>query len=184
MFEKCVKCELLGKKCAPYLMSMDAQRLVRWCKKRKAHLGMTNAQLAEQSGVPLSTINRFYAQEYTDFRYSTVQQIVGVLTGCSVEQLPCPVRDDAEAVIKDLQERAQDVRVVHESYQSEISAVRVDLQRRIDYLTGRLADQSAILAAKERRITFLVIALLTLCSIVIGILIYDYTHPQIGFIRV
>lgn len=184
MFEKCVKCELLGKKCAPYLMSMDAQRLVSWCKKRKAYLGMTNAQLAEQSGVPLSTINRFYAQEYTDFRYSTVQQIVGVLTGCNAEQLPCPVRDDAEAVIKDLQERVKNVHAIHDSYQSELAKVREASQRKIDYLTGRLADQSAILAAKERRITFLVIALLALCSIVIGILIYDYAHPQIGFIRV
>lgn len=65
----------------PHVMSLNPSELINRCKNRKQFLGFSNQRLAEESGVPVGTIDRIMAGKYTGFRYSTNQPIVAVLIG-------------------------------------------------------------------------------------------------------
>lgn len=79
----------------PHVMSLNPADLINWCKNRKQFLGLSNQRLAEQSGVPVGTIDRIMAGKYTEFRYSSIQPIVAVLIGIR-EDTPRPEKADAQ----------------------------------------------------------------------------------------
>ena len=81
----------------PQVMSLNPSELINWCKNRKQFLGLSNQRLAEQSGVPVGTIDRIMAGKYTEFRYSSIQPIVTVLIGIR-ENTPKPENADAQQV--------------------------------------------------------------------------------------
>ena len=86
-----VKC----KENLPEILSLNPGDLIEWMKKRKAELGLSNAKLAERSGVPEGTIDRIMSKHYTEFRYSSIQPIMAVLIGVH-ENTPEPNPDDDE----------------------------------------------------------------------------------------
>ena len=53
MFEKCIKCERLGRNCAPNLMILQFPELMQWCIKRQKYLEWTNQDLANYSSGPV-----------------------------------------------------------------------------------------------------------------------------------
>lgn len=81
----------------PNVMSLNPTDLISWCKNRKKFLGLSNQRLADQSGVPVGTIDRIMAGKYTEFRYSSIQPIVAVLIGIR-EDTPKPEDADAQQV--------------------------------------------------------------------------------------
>lgn len=81
----------------PQIMSLNPIDLIDWCRKRKQFLGLSNQRLAEQSGVPVGTIDRIMAGKYTEYRYSSIQPIVAVLIGIQ-EDTPKPENADAQQV--------------------------------------------------------------------------------------
>ncbi len=81
----------------PNVLSLNPSDLINWCKNRKQFLGLSNQRLAEQSGVPVGTIDRIMAGKYTEFRYSSIQPIVAVLIGIR-EDTPKPENADAQQV--------------------------------------------------------------------------------------
>ena len=81
----------------PQILSLNPTDLINWCKTRKQSLGLSNQRLAEQSGVPVGTIDRIMAGKYTEFRYSSIQPIVAVLIGIR-EDTPKPENADAQQV--------------------------------------------------------------------------------------
>ncbi|MCQ2452697.1 MAG: hypothetical protein MJ075_06150 [Oscillospiraceae bacterium] len=81
----------------PQIMSLNPTDLIEWCRKRKQFLGLSNQRLAEQSGVPVGTIDRIMAGKYTEYRYSSIQPIVAVLIGIQ-EDTPKPENADAQQV--------------------------------------------------------------------------------------
>lgn len=74
---------------------MAPSELIKWCKERKASLGMSNQKLAELSGVPQGTIDRILSGSYNEFRYSSIQPVLAVLLGIN-ESTPDHVSDDEE----------------------------------------------------------------------------------------
>ena len=79
----------------PEILSLNAGGLIDWMKRRKAELGLSNAKLAELSGVPEGTIDRIMSKHYMEFRYSSVQPIMAVLIGVQ-ENIPAPDPSDDE----------------------------------------------------------------------------------------
>ncbi len=81
----------------PQIMSLNPTDLINWCRNRKLFLGLSNQKLADQSGVPVGTIDRIMAGKYTEFRYSSIQPIVTVLIGLR-EDTPKPEDADEQQV--------------------------------------------------------------------------------------
>jgi predicted transcriptional regulator len=83
-------------------MLLPFSDLMQWCAKRQKHLAWTNQTLADQSKVPIGTINRIKAGEYQDCKYSTIKHIVIALIGGTTDEFSC-----TEQVEKELQQMAQ-----------------------------------------------------------------------------
>lgn len=81
----------------PHVMSLNPSELINWCRNRKQFLGLSNQRIAEQSGVPIGTIDRIMAGKYTEFRYSSIQPIVAVLIGIR-EDTPKPENADEQQI--------------------------------------------------------------------------------------
>ena len=79
------------------IMSMVPAEMIKWCKERKALLGISNQKLAELSGVPLGTVDRILSGSYSEFRYSSIQPIVAVLIGIN-ESTPAPEEIQKEII--------------------------------------------------------------------------------------
>lgn len=80
--EKCIKCDKIGVSCAgPNFMAMSSQEVVEWCQARKKHLKIPRGQLAEETGTPLGTLNRFFTGKNEFFYFETARNIIKVLVG-------------------------------------------------------------------------------------------------------
>ena len=78
--ENCITCDKLGASCSgPNFLLMSSQEVVEWCKARKIYLKMTRDKLAELSGVPMGTLNRFFSGTNAYFYFETARPILKVL---------------------------------------------------------------------------------------------------------
>ena len=102
MFDKCIPCKRIGESCVPNLMLLPFPDLIRWCIKRQKHLGWTNQVLADKSNVPVGTINRIWAGDYQDCKYSTIKSILIALIGGTTDEFSC-----TEQVEKELRQKEQ-----------------------------------------------------------------------------
>lgn len=102
MFEKCIPCKKIGHSCVPNLMLLPFPDLIQWCTKRQKHLGWTNQILADNSKVPIGTINRIKAGDYADCKYSTIKQLLVTLIGGTTDEFSC-----TDMVEKELQQMEQ-----------------------------------------------------------------------------
>ena len=96
MFEKCIKCNRMGESCVPNLMLLPFADLLQWWSKRQKHLGWTNQTLADNSKVPVGTINRIKAGEYPDCKYSTIKSILIALIGGTTDEFACTEQVEKE----------------------------------------------------------------------------------------
>lgn len=119
----------------PQVMSLNPSDLIKWCKNRKQSLGLSNQRLAEQSGVPVGTIDRIMAGKYTEFRYSSIQPIVTVLIGIH-EDTPLPENADARQV-QDYYDTIEGYKLIVDNKNHMIEELKTtcsQLAREIDYL--------------------------------------------------
>lgn len=119
----------------PQVMSLNPSDLIKWCKNRKQSLGLSNQRLAEQSGVPVGTIDRIMAGKYTEFRYSSIQPIVTVLIGIH-EDTPLPENADAQQV-QDYYDTIEGYKLIVDNKNHMIEELKTtcsQLAREIDYL--------------------------------------------------
>lgn len=65
----------------PKILSLNPNELIDWCNKRKKDMKLSNAKLAELTGVPEGTLDRIFTGKNPEFRYSTIQPIVAYLIG-------------------------------------------------------------------------------------------------------
>ena len=153
MFDKCIKCNRIGESCVPNLMLLPFSELIQWCTKRQKHLGWTNQKLADESKVPVGTINRIKVGE-EDCKYSTIKNILIALIGGTTDEFPCTdlverelqhmdqlekqaaklsVVEAENAMLKDRLQKIdelhrQDIRVIKEEYQEQITFLKDELK--------------------------------------------------------
>ncbi len=154
MFEKCIKCERMGQDCMPHLMKLPFPDLLRWWDARQKYLGWTNQRLADESTIPVGTINRIKSGEYEDCRYYTIRKILIALIGGIADEFPCKEKmeqelqhmealekkaaraDELERENAEMRERLahiddlhrQDVRAIREEYREEIQFLKEQLR--------------------------------------------------------
>lgn len=138
---------------------------------RKAEIHMTSQQLADASGVPKSTIDRILRGDTPNPSMQTILDLaaaVGYTFGNLKEQEPATPQ-----VIG-----IKDPMVLHmiSVYESRGKAYEERIKR-------NTAHFNMLLAEKNRWIKFSLILNIILVVFICVILIYDATHPDVGWIR-
>lgn len=154
-YNRCLECEYLGNGCdGPRTSCMPLERWCGWCKDLKELRGYSNLYIAEQSGVSEQTVARIMSGKATqDIMRDTAARIENVLVGSS-RQWPCAMElnKDKEVVYMDspqttemLAMRATQVERLRKNYddlqaslEKEITAVRDEYQRKIDFLREQI----------------------------------------------
>lgn len=160
-YNRCLACDYRkSKRCDGPRTS--AMALPRWCefmRDMKDLNGMTNAEIAEKSGVSVKTIERLMAQNCDqDIMRETARLIEDAIIGSS-NQYPCYLAFEESSQNNDQQllaatlelERAlndnADYRAaldgIHASYNAEMQQIREEAQRKIDFLLTSLEEARA-----------------------------------------
>lgn len=119
----------------------------------KEKSGLSNKEIAERSGVSLPTVNRIMSGQTDVPNYQTVCDLVMAMGG-SLDEM-AGIHKEAVSV--------------HETSSEGYMAV--------------IHDKNRIIAEKDRWIKRLFFISMALLTILLGILIYDYLHPMVGFIQ-
>lgn len=185
MYNECLNCEKIGVSCdGPNFVAMTTQELLTWCKARKEHLHLSNARLAEMSGMPKGTIDRLFAGEHTDVRFETIRPLLKALTGGAWSGNPCAAQQEDEALRKKVQElekelRQRDESIAHlkDNYSSMTTLVANTNKRheeQLKFLRGQITQRNRFATAMT------IIAIIALLYIIVTLII-DLTDSTRGF---
>ena len=150
-YNRCLSCHHRKLRCdGPRTSAMD---LARWCefmRDMKEANGLTNAYIAEKSGVSVKTIEKLMAQNTDqDIMRETARRIEDAIIGSS-NQYPCflAFEEQAPETTQKLNDALRDLESalahnnnyrtmldkIHESYNAEMQLIRDDAQRKIEFL--------------------------------------------------
>ena len=153
MFAKCIPCQKIGVSCVPNLMLLPFPELIQWCIKRQRYLGWSNQVLAEKSHVPVGTINRIWAGDYLDCKYSTMRSLLIALIGGTTDEFSCTEQVENELKQKEQLEQSvaklsaveaenemlkERLRQIDELHRNDVRAVREEYQEQITFLREEL----------------------------------------------
>lgn len=133
---------------------------------RKEDLSATNQQIADASNVSLSTVNRILRKQ--EGYIPNIQTLLDIATAVGYDFAPAeqkPVETD-DAVLNH----------IIQVYENRCS----DLERESRLKT---VQYNMIVAEKTKWIKFLTVLSLVLVAGIILVLLYDVTHPNIGWIQ-
>ncbi len=119
----------------------------------KKKSGMSNKDIAEKFGISLSTVNRIMSGQTDIPNYQTICDLV-IAMGGSLDELA-------------------GIEKVGGSQNGGSPEVYLAI----------IKDKDRIIAEKNAWLKRLFIVSCVLMAVIIGILIFDYTHPMIGFFR-
>ena len=170
-YNRCLSCPHRKVRCdGPRSSAMD---LARWCefmRDMKELNGLTNAEIAEKSGVSIKTIERLMALNCEqDIMRETARRIEDAIIGSS-NQYPCylafeethPSSDqklndamrDLERALNDNKDYRALLDGIHASYNAEMQTIRDEAKRKIDFLLQQvehLRQENANLWAENAR---------------------------------
>ena len=153
MFDKCIPCQRLGENCVPNLWLLPFPELVKWCIKKQKHLGWSNQILADRSHTPVGTINRIWAGEYLDCKFSTIKSVLIALIGGTTDEFSCSAQVEKELrQMEQLEQQAAKLTAVEaenemlkeklskidELHRQDIRAVREEYMGQITFLMDEL----------------------------------------------
>lgn len=180
MYSECVTCSKIGISCAgPKFVAMSAPELLAWCRARKSHLKLSNAQLAEKSGMPKGTIDRLFAGEHIDFRYETIRPLVKALVGGELSGNPCPApHDDNNA---ELLERIEKLKADNARLQGQAEHIERHYDEELKFMRAQLDYEHS--AGRNIRIALIVVTVLLCITflVIIAALIVDRLNGDMGF---
>ncbi len=185
MYSECIKCPKIGISCdGPNFFAMSTPELLAWCKARKAELRVSNARLAELSGMPKGTIDRLFAGEHVDFRYETIRPLLKALTGGAWSGNPCatPQEDDAlrkriqelEAELARREEAAQHYKTNYDDMTTLVANTNKRHEEQLHFLRGEIKR-------KNKAVTTLTVLVVLALLYIIVTLIIDLANPSQGF---
>lgn len=176
MDRNCRVCERRATDCAQGLMTLPLRDLLTWCRATKKKAGITNAKIAEMTGIPIGTIERTMSGRLDDAKFSTVQPIAAALLGLAPE-VPCPKK--VQRHMEDLERTAESVSHLEQA----LSDMRAGHAKDVEDRDKRIAYFEEQLDAKEIRSTRLLRGLIGLGAFDIIIFTLDLLIPTIGFFR-
>ena len=205
MYSECIRCPKLGTSCdGPNFAAMQPQQLIAWCKERKKHMGLTNAKLAELSGMSQGTVDSLLANSHADFKFGTIGPMLQVLVGGQWLGDPCadPTGSgDAELIerVKELEAGIawRDDKIQHykgqlDSMQTLITNTNARYTKQTEELRAMLKDQSERHAQsqdflrdqiKNRNTAVKILTFATVLGwgLIIAALVIDKLNPHLGF---
>ena len=149
MFEKCIKCPKIGESCVPNLMRLPFAELMQWLIKFQKHLGWSNQKWADESNVPVGTINRMKAGDYSDCKYSTIRSLAISVMGGTTDEFSCT--EQVERELRQLEQQAAKMSFV-EAENEKLKEIlsRIDEQHRKDIRVIKEEYQEQIAFLKEQ----------------------------------
>ena len=160
-FNKCLQCDAIreGKCGGPNFMAMSTKEVVEWIIKYQKINGISNAQLAEWSGIPRGTIDGL--RYHDDVRHDTIYRVLQALiegVGGKWGGEPCAIHPESDARTKDTLEH---------------------LKRENKFLQETVEHERKHLKHKNRAILTLTI---TLGILVCGLLVALFLLQQIAIV--
>lgn len=196
MYTKCIECNRLGKTCSgPDFYLLSAGELIAWCKRRKEFLHLSNAKIAEAANMSRGTIDNLFAGTHADYRYESIRPILKVLIGKTDAGEMCSTADNSEieklkSIIANLETENANVKAKSEHIRTENEYLKTALEREkrqaeqnINYLREQMKSLQGLVKTRKRIIYFLFSALMVILCAIIGVLIWDKMHPNIGYFR-
>lgn len=200
-YDICLQCPFMNESCdGPNILAMTNERWVEWANRRASQMDLTRAQIADASGIPISTINTVMSGRTKDMRHSTMRDLTKVLIGGCWGQYPChfasllingqPLEDESDSVIEinHLREQVallkEEKREAAENHKRQIEFLKERLAKRdhqIDVQETQITDENQTIKRKDRIISVLVVLVVLLLSIIIIALIVDRANPNVGF---
>lgn len=150
-YNRCLSCPHRGVRCdGPRTACMELPRWCEYMRSLKEVNGMTNAEIAELSGVSIKTIEKLMAGDPDqDIRRDTARRIENAIIGSS-NQYPCylafeenmpdstqqivEATAELERALADNKEYRTALDNIHASYNAEMQQIRDEAQRKIDFL--------------------------------------------------
>lgn len=170
-YNRCLSCPHRKVRCdGPRTAGLPLERWCEYMRDMKEINGLTNAYIAEESGVSVKTIERLMAQNADqDIMRETARRIENVIVG-STSKYPCYLAFEEENLPDEKKlndalielERAmadnKDYRAaldnIHASYNAEMETIRSEAQKKIDFLmeqVQRLTRENDNLWAENNR---------------------------------
>ncbi len=158
-YNRCLSCPHRKVRCdGPRTSGLTLERWCEYMRDMKEVNGLTNAEIAEKSGVSVKTIERLMAQNVDqDIMRETARLIENVIIG-STSQYPCylafeeehrpdekmsDAMRELERALDDNKEYRAALDNIHTAYRAELDLVRSDAQKKIDFLLDQIAKLRA-----------------------------------------
>lgn len=162
-YNRCLTCPHREVRCdGPRTSAMPLERWCEFMRDMKELNGLTNAEIAEKSGVSVKRVERLMALNCEqDIMRETARQIEDAIIGSS-NQYPCylafeesaPANQqkldtalrELERALADNKDYRQALDNIHASYNAEMQLIRDEAQKKIDFLLAtveRLRDECA-----------------------------------------
>lgn len=198
----CLLCKALSISCSgPNPCAMTYERLIEWCNSLAKKRGLTRAEIAEGSNIPLGTVNNFLSGRTDDIRFRTLQSILGYLIGncwgnpcdhakrfLDGEEMPsetiAKLEESIAKLIKELETEktnaaradayAADMRNELAEVRKDADKIRADGDKKTAYLR-ELADY------REKKLRRCVVAVIVLAFVIVAALVVDFLNPRIGY---
>lgn len=200
-YDLCLQCPFMNETCdGPNVLAMTNERWVEWANRRANQMDLTRSDIAEHSGIPLSTINTVMSGRTKDARHSTIRDITRVLIGGCWGQYPCHFaalllngdqleeESDQALELKHLREQVEllkeEKREAADDNRRKVEFLKERLEKRdhqIETQESQIADQTKTIKRKDRIIAALVVFVVILLAIIIIALIVDRANPNVGF---
>ena len=185
----CRRCTHPGRDCIPYLMTLSQEDTMAWCAVRKKALHLSNDDIADRSGIPKSTVDRIFSPHTTDCRFTTMQPIVCVLSGCKAEDLDCDsIENPTEALVEQVKAKEEIIKHLEEENNRKngvIDHLHATAKEDIERAKEEESESIAYMKQKEKVYvrtiyTLGIVSILTLV-VILGALIIDRSNKNMGF---
>lgn len=187
----------------PKLVTVS-ESLIELCKRQKEELGITNALIAEKTGVPESTVTKLFNGTIKAPSIETILPVanllhisidsLSVIDDSAPENAP-PVVQSVSAVsplidqfTKQLTEAYdKQIKIKRENFDRQFKQNSEHYEKQIKIITDNyerhIQGYERILKRKNKWITTLAIAFGVIVATILVVLIYDSMHPDMGWIR-
>lgn len=141
---------------------MDAKLVASYLTTLKEKNGFTYEDIAEKSGRSLSTVKNLFSGKTVDPRLDTVAPVT-YASGGSIDEMLNGKSDD----------KVQGVSAIYEQYIKDLK----------EQYENRLTDKDEIIKEKGRHGNFFKILACVGLAVLVGLLIIEVMHPNLGWIR-
>lgn len=173
------------------IVEMDTPQLFEWLREAKKLRGLTNKDIADATGLPLGTIDPIMSGKRTEVRRSTLQPITAYLAKLHEDTLPPDTQEQAELNTNALeglkmvvQIRDAELKALNDAYdhlkkgyynlREDFDKAAADSKAKVEFLKQENKR-------KNRWVAILAAITIVLFSAIIAVLVYDLTHPDIGW---